>query len=259
MTDFLTINVNEHTEKKNGLTYLSWAWAWAEVLKIDPLASWEAAEYNGYPASFSPDGSAMVKVFVTIQGHTKSCTLPVMDHRNKAIKEPDSFAVNTAIVRCMTKAIAMFGLGLYIYAGEDLPEDSGGDQAQADKIVSLFSHSVSDACEEARDATDEVWHLLPSNVRAGIKSHNALSKLSPEIIQVIEFLAIEVEGLINAGDVQAAEEKIRLMNMPDVEKKALANMLTPDALKKVSEQATKVKKAATVAAVEKAKENNRAQ
>jgi hypothetical protein len=122
MSDLLKINVNEHTEKKNNLTYLSWAWAWAEVLKIDPLATWEVFEFNGMPACFLHDTSAMVKTAVTIKGHTKTCWLPVMDHKNKAIKNPDAFAINTAIVRCLTKTISIHGLGLYIYAGEDLPE-----------------------------------------------------------------------------------------------------------------------------------------
>ena len=125
----LNINVNDHAEKKNGLTYLSWAWAWAEVLKVDPQATWEAVEFNGLPCAFLPDSSALVKTIVTINGHAKSCWLPVMDHKNKAIKGPDAFAVNTAIVRCLTKCISMHGLGLYIYAGEDLPEPPPEDAA----------------------------------------------------------------------------------------------------------------------------------
>jgi hypothetical protein len=122
MSEFLKINVNDHLEKKGNLSYLSWAWAWAEVLKIDPAASWVAHEWNDRPAMFLPDGSAMVKVSVTVKGDTKLCVLPVMDNRNRAIQNPDAFAVNTAIMRCLAKAIAMHGLGLYIYAGEDLPE-----------------------------------------------------------------------------------------------------------------------------------------
>lgn len=133
MSDLLKVNVNDHTEQKNGLTYLSWAWAWSEVLKVDPLATWEAVEFNGMPCTFLPDTSAMVKTIVTIKGHAKSCWLPVMNHRNQAIKGPDAFAVNTAIVRCLTKTISMHGLGLYIYAGEDLPER---DMAPIDAIVS---------------------------------------------------------------------------------------------------------------------------
>ena len=122
MSELLKINVNGHTERKGNLTYLSWAWAWAEVLKIDPAASWVAHEWADRPAMFLPDGSAMVKVSVTVKGDTKLCVLPVMDNRNRAIQNPDAFAVNTAIMRCLAKAIAMHGLGLYIYAGEDLPE-----------------------------------------------------------------------------------------------------------------------------------------
>lgn len=122
MSELLKINVNEHVEKKNGLSYLSWAWAWTQVLLIDPQATWEAHEFNGMPVCFLPDSSAIVKTSVTIKGHTKTCWLPVMNHRNQAIKGPDAFAINTAIVRCLTKTISMHGLGLYIYAGEDLPE-----------------------------------------------------------------------------------------------------------------------------------------
>jgi hypothetical protein len=79
-----------------------------------------------------PDTTAMVKVGVTISGHYKQCLLPVMDNRNKAIPGPDAFQVNTAIMRCLAKAIAMHGLGLYIYAGEDLPEQ---DFAPLDRLV----------------------------------------------------------------------------------------------------------------------------
>ena len=122
MSELLKINVNGHTERKGNLTYLSWAWAWAEVLKIDPSARWTAHEWADRPAMFLPDGSAMVKVSVEIKGDIKTCVLPVMDNRNRAIQNPDAFAVNTAIMRCLAKAIAMHGLGLYIYAGEDLPE-----------------------------------------------------------------------------------------------------------------------------------------
>lgn len=135
MSELLKINVNDHTERKNGLTYLSWAWAWAEVLKIDPAAEWHpqyfGPETNQVPYCQLPDGSMMVGVRLTIKGNPKQCLLPVMDHRNKAIKNPDAFAVNTALMRCLAKCIAMHGLGLYIYAGEDLPEDGRRDELKA--------------------------------------------------------------------------------------------------------------------------------
>jgi hypothetical protein len=122
MSELLKINVNDHTERKGNLTYLSWAWAWAEVLKIDPTARYTVHEWDGLPLVYLKDGSAMVKVSVEIKGDIKTCLLPVLDHKNKPIENPNSFAVNTSVMRCLAKCIALHGLGLYIYAGEDLPE-----------------------------------------------------------------------------------------------------------------------------------------
>lgn len=206
MSELLKINVSEHTEKKNGLTYLSWAWAWAEVLKLDPDATWEAVEFNGFPASFAPDGSALVKTIVTIKGKAKSCWLPVMNHRNQAIKNPDAFNINTAIVRCLTKCISMHGLGLYIYAGEDLPEEDvplsqkevkrmgglsniGDDLSQdwktyledtAKLVTELVSHGKFDEAnfERYKEPLDDVQELylerfLDSKTRSAIRKHNA--------------------------------------------------------------------------------------
>lgn len=124
--ELLSLNVNGHTERKGQLTYLSWAWAWAEVLKFDPAAEWEAVEYLQADGTLSPcmwiGDTAMVKTRVTINGKTRVCQLPVMDNKNNAVKNPDARKISDAIMRCMTKAVSMHGLGLYIYAGEDLPE-----------------------------------------------------------------------------------------------------------------------------------------
>jgi hypothetical protein len=122
--NLLKLNVNEHTEKKNGLTYLSWAWAWAEALKADPAAIYNIEMFDGKPF-VDINGTAMVMVTVTMFGKPMTCQLPVMDYRNKAIPNPDAFAVNTAIMRCMTKGLALHGLGLYIFSGEDIPEEGG--------------------------------------------------------------------------------------------------------------------------------------
>jgi hypothetical protein len=143
MSELLKINVNNHIEKKGNLSYLSWAWAWAEVLKIDPGARWYAHEYGDRPAMYLPDGSAMVKVSVTINDDTKTCVLPVMNNRNQAIQNPDAFAVNTAVMRCLAKCIAMFGLGLYIYAGEDLPEGAV-PQLNAEIVASIAAATTLD-------------------------------------------------------------------------------------------------------------------
>jgi hypothetical protein len=119
--NLLALNVNDHTEKKNSLTYLSWAWAWAEALKADPAATFKVELFDG-KCYMDVNGTGMVWVTVTIFGKPMTCMLPVMDYRNKPIPNPDAFAVNTAIMRCMTKALSLHGLGLYIYAGEDLPQ-----------------------------------------------------------------------------------------------------------------------------------------
>lgn len=112
------IDVSEHIEKKNNLSYLSWAWAVDTLLQQDPNATWEYKE----PVKFGE--TLMVFCSVTAFGKTMTAQLPVMDYRNKAISNPDAFAVNTAMQRALAKAIALHGLGLYIYAGEDLPDVS---------------------------------------------------------------------------------------------------------------------------------------
>lgn len=118
------INVKDKTEKKNGLTYLSWAWAWGEVKKLHPDAVYTIYE-NKDGLFYHTDGrTCWVKTGVTVNGIEHIEYLPVMDHRNNSIplEKVTSFEVNKTIQRSLTKAVARHGLGLYIYAGEDLPE-----------------------------------------------------------------------------------------------------------------------------------------
>jgi len=128
-----SVNCNEHTEKKNGLTYLSWAWAWAEVKKRYPTAFYTIYENQQGWNYFTDGRTCWVKTGVTIEGLEHIEYLPVMDYRNASIptEKVTSFDVNKAIQRSLTKAAARHGLGLYIYAGEDLPEE--GTQAPAPK------------------------------------------------------------------------------------------------------------------------------
>lgn len=168
MVDFkelYAVNVNDNVEKKNGLTYLSWAWAWAEFMKRYPQAEYEIVKFDGLPYAYDPNTGYMVYTKVTVDGQTREMWLPVMDGANKAMKaEPyrytvknpnfkwakldpktgkyvdkygnvqeeyiekmceaaTMFDINKTIMRCLVKNLAMFGLGLYIYAGEDLPEE----------------------------------------------------------------------------------------------------------------------------------------
>ena len=156
----LKTNVNEHVEKKQNLSYLSWAWAWAEALKADPKATFKV-EMFGDKCFMDINGTAMVWVTVTIFDKPMTCQLPVMDSSNKAIPiqgytavnkygkeyrvECDSFAVNTAIMRCMTKALSLHGLGLYIYAGEDLPEEEqrAAKEMDSQALAGLISDVLS--------------------------------------------------------------------------------------------------------------------
>ena len=134
-----SINVSGKTEKKNGLTYLSWAYAWAEVKKLYPNATYKVYERETQwgPVNYFTDGkTAWVKVGVTIEGLEHVEMLPIMDYRNKAIPldEVDSCSTNKTIQRAITKASGRHGMGLYIYAGEDLPEcESQSQPAQPAK------------------------------------------------------------------------------------------------------------------------------
>lgn len=123
-TELYSIDVSSKVEKKNGLSYLSWAWAWAELKKIHPTATYTIYE-NSAGCFYHTDGlTAWVKTGVTVDGVEHIEYLPVMDFKNKSIPVGNitSFDVNKAIQRSLTKAVARHGLGLCIYAGEDLPE-----------------------------------------------------------------------------------------------------------------------------------------
>lgn len=123
-TELNAINVSDKTEKKNGLTYLSWAWAWGELKKLHPDATYTVYE-NKDGWLYHTDGrTCWVKTGVTVNGIENIEYLPVMDLRNNSIPadKVTSYDVNKAVQRSLTKAVARHGLGLYIYAGEDLPE-----------------------------------------------------------------------------------------------------------------------------------------
>ena len=144
------INVNDHTEKKNGLTYLSWAWAWAEVKKLFPGATYTIYERNTEygPVNYFTDGrTCWVKTGVTIDGLEHIEELPVMDYKNRSIgfDAVNSMDVNKAIQRSLTKACARHGLGLYIYAGEDLPEDETKAETKTEKQEAPNPEPIEDA------------------------------------------------------------------------------------------------------------------
>jgi hypothetical protein len=158
------INVNEHTEKKGKFTYLSWAWAVDQLLQLDPTATWEYKD----PVYFAE--TLMVFCSVTAFGKTMTAQLPVMNNQNKAILNPDAFAVNTAMQRCLAKAIALHGLGLYIYAGEDIPDEDAPDlTADTDKWVLAISNTKS---------MDELKEIYSAAYKALSKDKSAVDKLA---------------------------------------------------------------------------------
>jgi hypothetical protein len=189
------IDVSAHIEKKNGLSYLSWAWAVDQLLRADPLANWRFAKPEPLP-----DGSMMIFCHVTAFGKEMTMHLPVMDYKNKAIKEPDAFAVNTAMMRCLVKAIALHGLGLYIYAGEDVPNEdqvkapgvhkpTANPSFQPDEEELKYLNEIVEGVKWLKDDyaaaadllaghnldADEktwIWDKLDSKVRSGIKKYN---------------------------------------------------------------------------------------
>lgn len=128
--EIYSLNVNDKTEKKGQLTYLSWAWAWAEFKKKYPKATYTVDKFDGTYCTGNDKIGWMVRTEVFADELCYEMWLPIMDMRNNAILSPKMTDVNKTIMRCLTKNLAMFGLGLYIYAGEDLPEDEDEPQVK---------------------------------------------------------------------------------------------------------------------------------
>lgn len=124
------VNVGEHIERKGQFSYLSWPFAVAQLRQFDETATWEVRRFDGLPY-LATDCGTFVEVAVTVRGVTLSQIHPVLDGRNKPLPAPSVFDINTSIQRCLVKAIALHGLGLYIYAGEDLPATSEEPKADA--------------------------------------------------------------------------------------------------------------------------------
>jgi hypothetical protein len=146
-SEIAAINVNEHIEKKNNLSYLSWAWAVDTLLRHDCDAFWEYGELH-----YMHDHTVMVYCTVHAFGRHRTAQLPVMDYKNKSVPNPDAVQVNVTMQRALVKAIALHGLGLYIYAGEDLPIEFKHEDS-VDKPVdkSVDEPVVEEAVETAKE------------------------------------------------------------------------------------------------------------
>jgi len=207
-TELRKINVNDYIERKNGLAYLSWSWAVDQLLQLDESASWDYAE----PRAF---GETMM-VFCTVHAFGKSRTaqLPVMDFRNKAIHNPDAFSVNTAMQRCLAKAISLHGLGMYIYAGEDLPMVDMKDAKEENEEIS-----------KAKEIKAPKQSITPT---AG-----ALEAFNTDEKDLLARIAEEVTELVQLEELRFAQERCEMLE--NDEKVALWSLLdsrTRSALKK---------------------------
>lgn len=175
------INVNGYTEEKNGLTYLSWANAWAEFKKVCPDATYEIVKFDGKPYVYDEALGYMCYTKVTVDGLTHEMWLPVMDGANKAMKSTaytyktkygektceaaTMFDINKTIMRCLVKNLAMFGLGLYIYAGEDLPEEVKIEEAKKKEPIGDFrAKALENQLKEWGIRTEYVFLMLKSTV-----------------------------------------------------------------------------------------------
>lgn len=200
------INVNDKVEKKNGLTYLSWAWAWGVLKENFPNANYVIYE-NKDGFNYHTDGrSAWVKTGVIVEGIEHIEELPVMDFRNKSIPidQLSSFDVNKAIQRSLTKAISRHGLGLYIYAGEDLPEDN--DSTSTTKATDFKANQVAktivgDPNQKARPNTVEQLKELFDGLQAEQKDKvqkfllkNGVLKFEDLTEPVAKTLLLNIQG-----------------------------------------------------------------
>jgi len=149
------INVNEYTKVKGKFTYLSWTFAWSELMKVCPTATYTIEEVE-----YHHDGSATVWTTVTIDDVKHMMFLAVMDFKNQAVQNPNAMDINNSRMRCLVKNIAMFGLGLYIYAGEDLPEapafDYNAIKTSTDTIIKGIAEGNLSIAREAWNELTEV-------------------------------------------------------------------------------------------------------
>ena len=167
------INVNDKIEKKGRFSYLSWAYAVDELLKVCPDATWEVTKDEGRPYISTPAG-CFVEVSVKVGDIVRTQVHPVLNNSNKAISDPDCFQINTSIQRCLVKAIALHGLGLYIYAGEDLPttekvSPEPVNKEKVSKAVLFFMERIdADAPEETAEKMKTAYSRLSNDEKSEV-------------------------------------------------------------------------------------------
>lgn len=240
------INVSGKTEKKNGLTYLSWAYAWGELCKVYPTATYKVHERDTQwgPCNYFTDGrTAWVKVSVTIGDLTHTEMLPIMDYRNKSIPldKVTSCDANKAIQRCITKAVARFGLGLYVYAGEDLPssvEYSDPIQAQpvqqpVEKAVQKSAQSQVPVKKDTRLITAEMVDII----RKIVGEHGVTGDFIDFICESYKVCKLEDLRIYQFNHIKQNIEKLKTM-FDAKRKKHLADITVDPAAVKPKDMGT---------------------
>ena len=253
------INVNGHTEDKNGLTYLSWTWAWSEIKKQCPDASYEILKFeNNLPYVYDENTGYMVFTKMTIGDQTYEMWLPVMDGNNKAmlnhmytyqvkvykdgvftgeykektVEPATMFDINKTIMRCLVKNIAMFGLGIYIYAGEDMPEGYEISKEEAEKIVINFGKKHPGATLKEIAENDKnylMWLVSQESTKQSLKE--AISKviyIPDEEEQTNRLILLDkVNNLIIEKDIDldAIKKKFKVESTADIDTKTLKELV----------------------------------
>jgi len=192
------VDVSEHIEKKGGMSYLSWSWAWSEVKKRYPLTKWDPT----IPDETHPDGTVTVWTSVTIEGETQLMFLPVMDHRNKAIANPDAMAINKARMRCLVKNLALYGLGMYIYAGEDLPPIDLPDPGET---------PVPDAPNQNGAAPDDPPPKPYIETAPGIALHDKFDTAKAVVGNQAYYAILQTEGCAHRTDIRDQAQADRIL------------------------------------------------
>jgi len=194
------INVNDHVEKKDNLTYLSWAWAWSKTKTECPDATYKILE-----TEYDDALGFMCHTTVTIEGETLEMWLPVMDGKNKSMRKKaytyttkygeknvegaTTFDINKTIMRCLVKNLAMFGLGIYIYAGEDMPE------SESVKAVEQPKEQIKQELQKGTEAWDKVVSYVKANKSVGIEK---LGQQLSTKYKISPLLKKEIVDIINA-------------------------------------------------------------
>lgn len=200
------VNVSDKTEKKNGLTYLSWSWAWGEVKKKHPDATYTIYENEQGWNYFTDGRTGWVKTGATVNGIEHIEYLPIMDYKNKSIllEAITSFDVNKTIQRSLTKALARHGLGLYIYAGEDLPEQGIETKEDAEKLVITFGKYKDKTLKEINEVNQGYMYWLLENGNETIKTAVQLmgiKEMNEEEANEKMMLMQELAGIMTEKDI----------------------------------------------------------